>query len=190
MLNDENSPSPYAGDGANDAVGQGANPDSCLTCGSLEDLHAVTVGALCGGCAVALLRELQVIERGRRVARLREANQRRREEGPWFAGMAPYGYKYVGDGRMEPVPAHLAVCAWICQQRARGFAWRQITEALNAAGTPAPRGGSWNVTTVRRIALRGSEPPRAAVLAGVPLADVVAGAASSPDAGLSGVQSG
>jgi site-specific DNA recombinase len=44
--------------------------------------------------------------------------------------------------------------AWMQAQRARGYSYDEIAEALNAAGMPTTRGGRWQGNTVRRILLR------------------------------------
>jgi Recombinase len=44
--------------------------------------------------------------------------------------------------------------AWMQEQRARGYSYEEIAEALNAAEIPTARGGRWQGNTVRRILLR------------------------------------
>lgn len=88
------------------------------------------------------------------VDRLAAGRVQAKSRGGWQAGTPPYGYRSRG-GRLEGVPAELAVAAWMVEQRARGFAWRVIVDGLNRSGAPSPRGGRWTVETVRRIVARG-----------------------------------
>lgn len=152
---------------------EGAVIEACRLCGGVEELEATSLGQLCAACLLVCWREGARVERAARVRRLNESRAEARERGLWHSGPAPYGYRSRGFGVLEPVPAELAVCAWICGQRARGYGWQKLADALNEAGTPGPRGGGWSPSSVRRVALRGSERPAGVRLEGRPLADRV-----------------
>jgi hypothetical protein len=54
----------------------------------------------------------------------------------------------------RPVFHDAETFAWMQEQRARGYSYEEIAEALNAAEIPTARGGRWQGNTVRRILLR------------------------------------
>lgn len=146
----------------------------CVLCAGVDGLEVSPRGVLCAECAEALFVWLRRRERAERVGRIREGRRVAQSRGEWHSGSPPYGWRPAGGGRLVAVPAELAVCAWVCRQRERGFSWREIVGELERAGTPGPRGGGWSVSTLRRIVERGSSPPAAALVGGGVLADVVA----------------
>jgi DNA invertase Pin-like site-specific DNA recombinase len=62
-------------------------------------------------------------------------------------------------GRPPLLPDH--VLEQVAQLRRCGLPLRTIADRMNAAGVPAPAGGAWNHSTVRRVALRAEHSQRA-----------------------------
>ncbi|MGA7075619.1 MAG: recombinase family protein [Halobacteriota archaeon] len=63
-----------------------------------------------------------------------------------------YGYD-AEEGQLYPNEEEQAVIQEVLARREQGSSYWQIAAQLNAAGTPAKRGGQWTATTVRRILL-------------------------------------
>ncbi len=88
-------------------------------------------------------------------------------EGFSTGGRAPFGYRRIETpdpaGRMnragQPVirvtleiePVGAAIVRRIFESYSAGAGYKRIVVALNQEGVPAPRGGSWDVSTVREI---------------------------------------
>jgi DNA invertase Pin-like site-specific DNA recombinase len=69
-------------------------------------------------------------------------------------GRAPYGYRHEGQGADSVLgvePADAAVVQKLYADYVFGESLRAITQALNAAGTPSPRGARWQRSVVSRI---------------------------------------
>jgi DNA invertase Pin-like site-specific DNA recombinase len=77
-------------------------------------------------------------------------------QGKKTSGRAPYGYRNPppGDplrGSLQVVPEQGAVVRRIYELAASGATQRQICASLNGEGIPAPKGGEWGRSTIRRI---------------------------------------
>jgi DNA invertase Pin-like site-specific DNA recombinase len=92
--------------------------------------------------------------------RIRERSMRGRREkarqGRKTGGRAPYGYRNPppGDpdrGRLQPHPEEAVTVRRIVRDLAAGVPIRELARRLTAEGIPAPRGGSWSKSTLRRI---------------------------------------
>jgi DNA invertase Pin-like site-specific DNA recombinase len=106
-------------------------------------------------------------ERERMAARRRKAAKRLADEGRFGGGKPGYGYAarcLCHNERRCPEPPDRqkgwtrvqdsmegATAKWMVQQRIAGRGFSAIAAELNTQGIPAPRGGKWNATTVRKI---------------------------------------
>ncbi|HEX6864707.1 MAG TPA: recombinase family protein, partial [Thermoanaerobaculia bacterium] len=93
-------------------------------------------------------------------SRIRERFQRGRREkarqGRKTGGKAPYGYRNppAGDprrGTLQPHPEEAATVRRIFREIAAGVTLRALAAKLTAEGIPAPRGGGWGRSTLRRL---------------------------------------
>lgn len=100
-----------------------------------------------------------VVDRGE-AKRIKERFARGRREralqGRKTGGKTPYGYLNppAGDhrrGTLQPHPEEAAVVRRIFEASAGGTTAGRLAAELNRRGTPAPRGGTWGKTTLRRI---------------------------------------
>lgn len=72
-------------------------------------------------------------------------------------GPAEYGYVRIYDERTKklseqrPHPGHAAIVRDIIRRAAADIPLKTITDDLNERGVPAPRGGQWERSTVRKI---------------------------------------
>jgi len=73
-----------------------------------------------------------------------------------------YGYSATEDGMFAENPEEMAIVKRIQLEAELGYSLSAIASSLNADGFPAPLGGIWRHTTVRKIAQRASEQPAAA----------------------------
>lgn len=81
--------------------------------------------------------------------RVRDTKQVQRKKGVWL-GAAPYGLRKGKDGKLRHSKDWDNVIR-ILAQAADGVSTRKIGRALTDDRTPAPKGGHWNASTVRRI---------------------------------------
>lgn len=89
-------------------------------------------------------------ERAMIALRLRAGRARKAERGGYAGhGSPPYGSRSVS-GELVGADAELEVLATMRGWRAAGVSVRQISDRLNAVGTPAKRGGRWHPMTVAR----------------------------------------
>ncbi len=107
------------------------------------------------------------------------ANRQLAKEGK-VAGAKTYGYRHV-DKKLVIDDTQAQVIRRIFEMAAQGTGSRDIAKALNASGTPSPRGGEWHNTTIRvmlsneryigrivygkRTRPQGSEDPKARITA-------------------------
>jgi site-specific DNA recombinase len=106
-------------------------------------------------------------ERERAATRRRKAAKILSDEGRWGGGKPGYGYaprclchglgkcpappkECEGWTRVQD-PEEAPVAKWMIAQRIAGRGFSAIAGDLNGQGVPAPRGGQWNATTVRKI---------------------------------------
>jgi site-specific DNA recombinase len=106
-------------------------------------------------------------ERERMATRRRKAAKRLADEGRFGGGKPGYGYaarcichnerrcpeppdRQKGWTRVQDSKEGAAV-RWMVQQRIAGRGFSAIAAELNTQSIPAPRGGKWNATTVRKI---------------------------------------
>ena len=106
-------------------------------------------------------------ERERMATRRRKAAKRLSDEGRWGGGSPGYGYsprcichgerrcseppdRQKGWWRVQD-PDEAPVAKWMIQERIAGRGFSAIAGELNERGIPAPRGGKWNASTVRKI---------------------------------------
>jgi site-specific DNA recombinase len=105
-------------------------------------------------------------ERERIASRRRKAAVRLAGKGRYGGGKPGYGYSprcLCHDQRPCPDPQHTTgwwrvqdpaeapIARWMIEQRIAGRGFSAIAAELNERGIPAPRGGKWNATTVRKI---------------------------------------
>lgn len=110
-------------------------------------------------CADRVLAALADNDRHTRILRIQAGHEAKRsaDAANWYAGTRPYGWRSVGHGQLEPVPVEQEMIDWMLRQREQGYGWENITRRLNEAvpAMPAPMGGRWHMSTVRRIVNRG-----------------------------------
>jgi DNA invertase Pin-like site-specific DNA recombinase len=85
-------------------------------------------------------------EKNMLVAKLKAARKRIRDRGERCDGAKRFG----------ELPKEAAVLADIRARRAAGETLKSIAQALNAAGTPARRGGRWHGRVIARLLARGA----------------------------------
>ena len=80
------------------------------------------------------------------------------ENGNFVASVAPYGYRKIDirEGKkvvhtLEPVPAEAKVVNMIFDWYLEGLGTTEIGNRLAGSGIPAPNGGKWGRSTVRKI---------------------------------------
>lgn len=91
------------------------------------------------------------------VKRLRDGRVAKAQAGRKAVGAYPYGYAGQGKGAERdaaPVSAEQEVVHSILERRQAGHTYRSIAQALDDAGVPPRRAGSWSPMTVRSICLR------------------------------------
>ncbi|MER6521682.1 recombinase family protein [Streptomyces sp. NPDC001553] len=81
--------------------------------------------------------------------RVRDTKQVQRRKGVWL-GAAPYGLRKDKDGKLHHTKEWANVLR-ILDAVAEGVTPRRVAVALTADQKPAPKGGPWNASTVRRI---------------------------------------
>jgi DNA invertase Pin-like site-specific DNA recombinase len=86
-----------------------------------------------------------------KARRLRRKHQELAERGRWSGGPRPYGYRALGDGRLEIVPAEATVIREAARRVLAGESPYAICSDLNAREVPTARGGPWRTPTLRRI---------------------------------------
>ena len=88
---------------------------------------------------------------GRIIAeRLSKGRRRKAAEGGYVGGWLPYGYR-AEDGEAVVVPEEAKVVRHIFERRAAGESYREIAQWLNRQKAKTQRGGTWQVSTLRRI---------------------------------------
>lgn len=104
-------------------------------------------------------------EREMIASRRRKAAKMLSDEGRWGGGPPGFGYEPRCECHSErrcPEPEHTTgwtrvrgeqapVALWMVAERIAGRGFSAIAAALNERGVPAPRGGRWNATSVRKI---------------------------------------
>jgi DNA invertase Pin-like site-specific DNA recombinase len=85
--------------------------------------------------------------------RLRAGRERKKLSGGFFAGTPPYGWRTTG-GKLAPIPAEQSALKLMRKLRREERSYREICEALTAAGIPTRLGHPWHPNTVRRILAR------------------------------------
>jgi DNA invertase Pin-like site-specific DNA recombinase len=72
--------------------------------------------------------------------------------GTWNGGRPSYGYRVEASRLVPGDPAEVEVVRWLFRTYALGrTSLRALTDELNARGVPAPAGGPWTRTSVRRL---------------------------------------
>lgn len=89
-------------------------------------------------------------------ARTVAAMARKREKRERTSRYAPFGYRLIEAGGMEPCPVEQRMVTLILALKAEGMSQRAIAAHLNAEGHPA-RGKRWHPTTVARLLKREAE---------------------------------
>lgn len=93
------------------------------------------------------------LERRMIVKRMRDGRRAKAAKGEHAVGPAPYGWTSTG-GELHPVPAEQAALTVMRELRADGARQADIATALNEAGHPTKRGGTWSQGTVSQILRR------------------------------------
>ncbi|ETB29469.1 recombinase family protein [Mycobacterium avium] len=96
-----------------------------------------------------------------------------RQVGRWPGGNAPYGYRVVRNGngcKLDLDPEKAAVVSMIVDRILDGNTMASVCRELNSAGVPAPKGGKWQISTMRHLlrspALRGHRVHKGQVILG------------------------
>jgi DNA invertase Pin-like site-specific DNA recombinase len=82
--------------------------------------------------------------------RLSKGRSRKAAQGGYIGGWLPYGYR-LGDGRVVIVPRQADAVRRIFESRATGMPYEKIAWRLSMDKVPTQRGGTWQVSTLRRI---------------------------------------
>jgi site-specific DNA recombinase len=82
--------------------------------------------------------------------RLSKGRRRKAARGGYVGGWLPYGYACV-DGAVVVVPEEAEAVKLIFELRAAGVAYQDIAYRLIRDGVPTQLGGTWRVSTLRRI---------------------------------------
>jgi site-specific DNA recombinase len=82
--------------------------------------------------------------------RLSKGRRRKAARGGYVGGWLPYGYRLV-DGALVVVPEEAEAVKLIFELRAAGVAYQDIAYRLIRDGVPTQLGGTWRISTLRRI---------------------------------------
>ena len=82
--------------------------------------------------------------------RLSKGRRRKAARGGYVGGWLPYGYRHV-EGAVVAVPEEAEVVRRIFEARAAGMTYDDIAWQLIRDGIPTQCGGTWRVSTLRRI---------------------------------------
>ena len=85
------------------------------------------------------------------AARLSKGRRRKAARGGYIGGWLPYGYR-CENGAVVLVPEEAEAVRRIFEARAAGMAYEKIAGKLSRDGIPTQLGGTWRVSTLRRIA--------------------------------------
>ena len=72
---------------------------------------------------------------------IRMGYRRRMERGEYVTNKAPYGYRSLGDGRLEIIPEEAEVIRWVFDSYLNGHSPAWIAEEMNRRGVPKKYGG-------------------------------------------------
>lgn len=77
------------------------------------------------------------------------------KEGAWLGGAVPYAYRVEDKRLVQGDPEQIRVVRWLFEQYAHhGVFLGELTDRLNADGTPAPGGKLWCKTSLHKILTR------------------------------------
>jgi len=82
--------------------------------------------------------------------RLSKGRRRKAAQGGYVGGWLPYGYRHE-NGAVVRVPEEADAVRRIFESRARGMPYEKIAWRLSMDKVPTQRGGTWQVSTLRRI---------------------------------------
>jgi site-specific DNA recombinase len=96
-----------------------------------------------------------------------------RQVGRWPGGNPPYGYRVVRNGngcKLDLDPERAPVVSMIVSRILDGNTMASVCRELTSAGVPAPKGGRWQISTMRHLlrspALRGHRVHKGQVILG------------------------
>jgi site-specific DNA recombinase len=90
-------------------------------------------------------------ESERKGERLRLMHEELAAQGRFSGGPAPYGYRSMGDGRLEVVPEEAAVIRGAAERVLAGQTLYTVCADLNARGVPGRKGGGWRTPTLKKV---------------------------------------
>ncbi len=82
--------------------------------------------------------------------RLSKGRRMKAAQGGYIGGWLPYGYRHE-DGAVAVVPQQADAVRRIFESRATGMPYEKIAWRLSMDKVPTQRGGTWQVSTLRRI---------------------------------------
>ena len=102
-------------------------------------LHMIDLGGDTTGNGVSklvftILSAVAEAERDRIRERISEAKAGQRQRGEFLGGLAPYGYRRVGEKGLEPIPEKADYIRRMVRYRDRGYSLRKIQETLDSEG--------------------------------------------------------
>jgi len=104
-----------------------------------------------GKLTFTILSALAECERDLTSERTRSAMDYKRSIGERTSRFAPYGFRFTGDNRLEPVERERQAVALAVKLRKRGKVYRVIDETLRRAGYAPRSGGVWRPSVLRAI---------------------------------------
>lgn len=102
----------------------------------------------------SILASVAEFERGRIAERMQEGRKGKKARGGHIGGLAPYGFRKVGDGRaamLEPDDAEQQVVARILAEREQGTSYREIIKRLTDEGVMARSGNPFTLPQLHSI---------------------------------------
>lgn len=102
----------------------------------------------------SILASVAEFEKGRIAERMKEGRAGKKARGGHIGGLAPYGFRKVGEGRaamLEPDETEQQTIAWIKEMREQGVTYRAVIDVLTNADVKMRSGNPFTLTLLHSI---------------------------------------